>query len=68
MSPRAWLERLAFSMVILAAVSWWTAYKAYTSHAEGASAKIALYTVLGALLLGVGLAGARSRHRPRDDD
>jgi hypothetical protein len=66
MSLRAWFERLSFSMVILAAVCWWTAYKAYTSHAEDASAKIALYTVLGAILLGVGLAGVRSRHR-RDD-
>jgi hypothetical protein len=63
---RPWLERLAFSFIILAAALFWSAYRIYTGHTPGSPTRVAAYTVLGALLLGVGLAGVRLRHRPKD--
>lgn len=66
MNLRAWLERLAFSFIVLAAVLFWSAYRIYSGHVVGTPGRVAVYTVLGALLLGVGMAGVRSRHRRRD--
>jgi hypothetical protein len=66
MNLRAWLERLAFSFIILAAALFWSAYRIYTGHAPGTSRRITAFTILGALLLGAGLAGVRLRHRRKD--
>ena len=66
MNLRAWLERFAFSFVIIGVWLWWEAYRIYAGRAVGTSDRVAVYTVVGALLFGVGMAGIRLRHRPKN--
>jgi hypothetical protein len=66
MNLRAWLERFAFSFVILGVCLFWEAYQIYSGRMVGTSERVAGYTVVGALLLGVGCAGIRLRHRRRE--
>ena len=62
---RPWLARLGFSFVVLAFVLFWSAYQ--RTKTEGTSARVVLYTLLGAACAAAGLAGVRERHRPGDD-
>ncbi|HZZ44355.1 MAG TPA: hypothetical protein VFE58_15580 [Tepidisphaeraceae bacterium] len=66
MNLRAWLERFAFSFVVVGICLFWMAYQIYSGRESGTSQRVAAYTVVGALLLGVGCAGIRLRHRRRD--
>lgn len=58
---RTWLARLAFSFIVLAAALAWTAYRT-SQERPGAWTIVAMYCA-AALLLGIGLAGMRERHR-----
>lgn len=66
MNLRAWFERFAFSFVIIACALFYMAYQIYSGREPGSQECIAAYTICGALLLGIGLAAIRMRHRPRD--
>jgi hypothetical protein len=64
---RPWLERLALSFLIIAAVLAWEAYKGLTGRTpQMGQARINLYLVASVMSIAVGVAGIRSRHRPHD--
>ena len=64
---RPWLERLALSFLIIAAVLAWEAYKGLSGRTpEMSQGRIILYLVASAMSIAMGVAGIRSRHRPRD--
>lgn len=63
MSWRHWIVRLWLSFLIIGFVLFWTGYKAVQA---GASAPVKSYCEIagGILLIVLGLAAVRERHRP----
>jgi hypothetical protein len=67
MSPttRRWLERLAFSFILIAIVLVWECYKSLTGRSPAiGTGRLTIYMVGAACSFAMGILGIRSRHRP----
>lgn len=62
---QTWLARLSFSFLILAAVCFWQGYKLEQRNDPGGRTNVVLLWSAGGLLLGLGLAGVKARHRKK---
>ena len=62
---RTWLARLSFALLVLAFVLAWEGYRVATGRAAGGQGRVVLFYLGAAVLLGLGLAGVRERHRPK---
>jgi hypothetical protein len=58
-----WLARLSFSLLILAGVCFWQGYKLDRRSDPNQRTNVVLLWAGGGLLLGLGLAGVKARHR-----
>ena len=61
-----WLARFSFSFIVLAAVCFWKGYTIDQRNNPDERAKVILLWSGGGLLLGLGLAGIKARHRQGD--
>lgn len=62
-----WLARLSFSFLILAGVCFWEGNKLGDRNDPALRTRIVLLWCGGGLLLGLGLAGVKARHRSGKD-
>jgi hypothetical protein len=64
---RQWLERLAFSFIVIALVLIWEMYKSLSGRGVPLSqGRLVLYLVAAAMCIAMGVTGIRSRHRRQD--
>jgi hypothetical protein len=64
---RRWLARLSFAFLVLAFALAWEGHRAAAGlRGPAAQARVPLYYGGAIALVGLGLAGVRERHRPRD--
>lgn len=63
---RTWLSRLGFALLVLGFVLAWEAYRAATGRAPGGTGRVGVFAVGAVILLGLGFAGVRERHRRRE--
>jgi hypothetical protein len=65
-SPRAWLERLGLSLIIIGMVLAWEGYKRATGRVPGVDGwRVVAYFAGAGVCVILGLVGAALRHRPR---
>jgi hypothetical protein len=64
---RRWLARLSFAFLVLAFALAWDGHRAAAGlRGPAAQARVPLYYGGAIVLVGLGLAGVRERHRPRE--
>jgi hypothetical protein len=64
---RRWLARLAFAFLVVAFALAWEGYRAFTGQrGPVAQGRVMLYYGGAVVLAGLGMAGVRERHRPRE--